>query len=55
MNKLYVIRFLLPNGYEISRYSAWNENMIHTKIAENPEWEFTLAEDSRTHKIWDAR
>ena len=54
MNKLYVIRFKLSNGYIVSTWSAWSEKEAEEKIRKNPEWEFTVAEDNDTHKIWDA-
>lgn len=54
MNKLYVIRFRLSNGYIISTWSAWSETDALNKMALNPEWTFTLTEDNDIHKIWDA-
>lgn len=55
MNKLYIIHFHLPNGYIISTWTSWNESHVLDKISKNPEWKFTVVEDNRTHKIWDAR
>lgn len=54
MNKLYVIRFRLSNGYIISTWTGWNEEDAASKMRTNPEWTFALAEDNDTHKIWDA-
>ena len=55
MNKLYIIRFLLSNGYCVSTWSAWSEEAIIDKMKKNPEWKFTVTENNDTHKIWDAR
>ena len=54
MNKLYIIRFKLTNGYIISTWWTWNESDALDKIQKNPEWEFKVVEDNSTHKIWDA-
>lgn len=55
MNKLYTIRFLLSNGYVISTWYGWSQEDIDRKMALNPEWTFTLAEDNDIHQIWEAR
>lgn len=55
MNKLYIIKFLLPNGYVVSTWSVWDESLAIDKIEKNPEWKFTVVEDNETHKIWEAR
>lgn len=55
MNKLYTIRFLLSNGYVISTWYGWSKEDIDRKMALNPEWTFTLAEDNDIHQIWEAR
>ena len=54
MNKLYIIKFLLPNGYFINTWSAWNEKNILEKIKKNPEWKFKVVENNDIHKIWHA-
>lgn len=54
MNKLYVIRFRLSNGYIVSTWSAWSETDVLKKMDLNQEWKFTLTEDNEIHKIWDA-
>lgn len=55
MNKLYIIRFKLSNGYVISTWSGWTEAAALDKIRKNPEWTFAVAENNEIHKIWDAR
>lgn len=55
MNKLYIIRFKLSNGYIVSTWYGWNEPEAIDKMAKNPEWKFDLVTDNETHKIWDAR
>lgn len=54
MNKLYVIRFTLKNGYIISTWTTWTEKAALEKIRKNPEWTFKVVEDNETHKIWSA-
>lgn len=55
MNKLYIIRFKLSNGYVVSTWSAWSESEAQEKMSKNPEWEFSVVTDDEVHKIWDAR
>lgn len=55
MNRLYVIRWLLPNGYEISRSSFWVKELAEELMSKNPEWKFELVEANDTHMIWEAR
>ena len=57
MNKLFVIRFLLPGHpeYCLSTWYGWSEADAQEKIRKNPEWEFTVSENNEIHKIWEAR
>lgn len=55
MNKLYVIRFLLSNGYVVSTWYGWSQEDIDQKMALNPEWTFSLKEDNDIHQIWEAK
>lgn len=55
MNKLYIIRFKLTNGFVVSTWWAWNESDALDKIQKNPEWRFSVVTDNDTRKIWDAR
>lgn len=55
MNKLYVIRFLLSNGFCVSVWYAWDRAATLNKIANNPEWSFEIQEDDDVHTIWNAR
>lgn len=54
MNKLYVIRFKLPNGYIVSAWHTWSRQDAEQKMRMNPEWTFSLMENNETHMIWDA-
>jgi uncharacterized protein (DUF2249 family) len=54
MNKLYVIKWTLKDGYVISVTNAWNPETIRDKMQKNPEWKFKLEEDNRIHQIWIA-
>lgn len=55
MNKLYVIKWMLPNNFEISRSCFWNPTAAKAKMIENPEWEFVLVENNETHMVCEAR
>jgi len=55
MNRLYIIRWLLPNGFEISRSSFWRRELVEEKMSKNPEWKFELVEANDAHMIWEAR
>lgn len=54
MNTLYIIKWMLSNGYEISRSCFWNAKAVKEKMDKNPEWEFTLVEANDIHIIWEA-
>lgn len=55
MNKLYIIKWLLPNGYEISRCTFWNMDLVTKKIENNPDWDFELVENNDVQMVWEAR
>lgn len=55
MNKLYTIKFELPNGYIISVHNTWNADDQNRKMKANPEWKYTLEEDNETHRIYTAK
>lgn len=54
MNKLYTIKFILSNGYVISVYNTFYPGDLIRKIANNPEWTFTLIESNDIHDIYIA-
>ena len=54
MNKLYIIRFTLKNGYVISTWSTRTKKAALEKIRKNPEWSFNIVEDNEIHTIWSA-
>lgn len=51
----FIIKFTLPDGQVISTLSTWNEEIVLKKIADNPEWEFTVIEDNYLRKVWIAK
>lgn len=55
MDKLYVIRWFLPNGYQISTSSFRSETALKEKMDRNPEWGFELVSDDEAQQIWNAR
>lgn len=55
MNKLYVIKWVLSNGYVLSNSAFWNEEEMREKMRKNPEWVFEREEDNDVHKIVIAR
>ena len=55
MNKLFTIRWLLSDDYVISVSNFWSEAAMNAKIAKNPEWNFTIAENNDCHMIVIAR
>lgn len=55
MNTLYVIKWLLHNGFEISRSSFWSAEAVKEKMEKNPEWKFELVEVNPNRVVWEAR
>lgn len=54
MNKLYTINFRLSNGYIISVFNCWTQEILNEKIAKNPEWKFIKIADNDLQLIYDA-
>ena len=55
MNKLYIIKWTLKNGYVLSVSYFWNYTDMLEKMAKNPEWIFSEAENNNIHCIYIAR
>ena len=54
MNTLYIIKWMLKDGFEITRSSYWDPELVKKKIHDNPEWTFRIVEANPTHVIWEA-
>lgn len=55
MDKLYVVRYALSNGYVIATYSFWHRMEMIRKMIDESEFDYKLIENNEIHEIWEGR
>ena len=58
MNKLYIIRFMIPyreESFLIRTWIGWSQGEVDGMTREYPDWEFSLIKDNDIHRIWEAK
>lgn len=52
---IYVVTFVLPDGYEFGRYATRSRKLAERKMLMNPEWDFMLVEVSNNRMVWSGK